>query len=45
MEKTFSNTFGYIVTKIAGINELLFKLLKSPVSGDNQMKKTLHYIH
>lgn len=38
-KRPFSNTFGYIVTKIAGINELLFKLLKSPVTGDNQMKK------
>ena len=41
----FSNTFGYLATRIAGINSTLFKLLKSPDSGDIKFKKTLHNLY
>lgn len=41
----FSNTFGYLAAKLAGVNDALFSLLKSPVSGDNSLKKTLHNIY
>ena len=44
-KRPFSNTFGYLVTRLAGINQVLYQLLKSPVSGDNQLKKTLHNIY
>ena len=44
-KRPFSNTFGYLVSKLAGVNELLFKLLKSPNTGGIKLKKTLHNIY
>ena len=44
-KQPFSNTFGYIVAKIAGVNSLLFALLKSPTTGGIKLKKTLHDIY
>ena len=44
-KRPFSNTFGYGLSKLAGVNSILFKILKSPVSGDNKLKKTLHNIY
>jgi hypothetical protein len=45
----FSNTFGYLVAKLAGVNSLLFKILKTPSTvtgaGNNTLKKTLHNIY
>lgn len=45
----FSNTFGYLVAKLAGVNSLLFKIMKTPstVTGasDNSLKKTIHNIY
>lgn len=44
-KQPFSNTFGYGVAKIAGVNSLLFKILKNPNSGGAKLKKTLHDIY
>lgn len=44
-KRPFSNTFGYGVARLAGVNTLLFKLLKSSDSGGIKLKKTLHDIY
>lgn len=44
-KQPFSNTFGYGVARIAGVNSLLYTLLKSPKSGGAKLKKTLHDIY
>ena len=44
-KQPFSNTFGYFVTRLAGINELLFSILKSPKGDTTQLEKTLHNIY
>ena len=44
-KQPFSNTFGYLVAKIAGVNSLLYTILKSPTSGGAKLKKTLHDIY
>lgn len=44
-KQPFSNTFGYGVAKIMGVNSILFKLLKSASVGDTNTKKMLHNIY
>lgn len=44
-KQPFSNTFGYIVAKLAGVNSLLYKILKNPTTGGAKLKKTLHDIY
>lgn len=45
-KRPFSNTFGYGIAKLAGVNSVLFKILKPPIAaGDNKLKKTLHDIY
>ena len=44
-KQPFSNTFGYGIAKLAGLNSVLYKLLKNPNAGGNKLKKTLHNIY
>jgi len=44
-KQPFSNTFGYLVAKLAGVNSLLYTILKNPTSGGAKLKKTLHDIY
>lgn len=44
-KQPFSNTFGYGIAKLMGVNKLLFNLLKSESTGDTQTKKILHNIY
>lgn len=44
-KQPFSNTFGYLVAKLAGVNSLLYTILKSPKTGGAKLKKTLHDIY
>jgi len=44
-KQPFSNTFGYGIAKLMGVNELLFNLLKSESTGDTETKKILHNIY
>lgn len=44
-KQPFSNTFGYGVAKIMGVNSILFKLLKSASVGDTNTKKMLNNIY
>ena len=39
----FSNTFGYLATKVGGIDNILFKILRSPAPGT--LKQTLNNIY
>ena len=41
----FSNTFGYLATKVGGIDNILFKLLKSPTPSSGTIQKTLNNIY
>ena len=45
MENAFSNTFGYLATKVGGIDNVLFKLLKSPTPSSGTLQKTLNNIY
>jgi hypothetical protein len=44
-KQPFSNTFGYGIAKLAGINSVLFKLLKPKPTSDTKLKKTLDDIY
>ena len=44
-KQPFSNTFGYGVARLMGVNSLLYNLLKSESAGDTQTKKILHNIY
>lgn len=44
-KEPFSNTFGYLVTRLAGINNLLFTILKAPKGTNTQLEKTIHNIY
>lgn len=44
-KQPFSNTFGYLVTRMAGINDVLFKILKAPKGTSTPLEKTLHDIY
>jgi hypothetical protein len=44
-KQPFSNTFGYLVAKLAGVDSILYKILKSPTTGGAKLKKTLHDIY
>ena len=44
-KQPFSNTFGYGIAKLMGVNSILFSLLKSESVGDTQTKKILHNIY
>jgi hypothetical protein len=44
-KEPFSNTFGYLATKLAGINKVLFSILKAPKGTSTPLEKTLHDIY
>jgi hypothetical protein len=44
-KQPFSNTFGYLVTRLAGINSVLFTILKAPKGTNTQLEKTIHNIY
>lgn len=44
-KEPFSNTFGYLATKLAGINKVLFSILKAPKGTNTPLEKTIHDIY